>query len=80
MRGFGYARDDEEAEQPLELREVTLLCNIDDLRRLAVFVREAIATHDAAPSSVARAWLVHLRDRDPLWSEQEVDVIVQMKP
>ena len=80
MRGFGYPHGDDEAEQPVELREVTLLCDVEDLRRLAVFIHEAIATCDAAPPSVPRTWHLHLRDRDARWSEQEVDVILQMKP
>lgn len=75
MRAFGYPRGDDEAETPIELREVSILVgSIDELERLRSFLDEVIATRTGARGP----WHLHLRDRDARWVEGEADVIVCM--
>jgi hypothetical protein len=79
MRAFGYVRGDDEAEEPTELREVTLLFDsVADLLRLKAFVEEAIAARTAHGSLGKGPWYDQLRDRDRAWTKAEADVILAM--
>jgi len=80
MRAFGYRTDDEDAEQPIELREVTLLCNADDLRRLRAFIDGVLTERTAMGALSGEEWHEHLRDKDKQWTKDESDVILYFRP
>ncbi len=70
--GDAYARGDEQEEGPLHLREVTLSCTVEDLRRVQRFVTEVLAKHPAMGPLDHE----HFRDRDPDWTDEESDFII----
>ncbi len=79
MRAFGYARGDDESEEPIELREVTMLCSIDDLRRLQAFLEKVITERSADDSLDKGPWHDHFRDRDERWTKEEADFIIYVE-
>jgi hypothetical protein len=79
MRAFGYKKGDDESEEPMELREATLLFDsVADLMRLKTFVEAAIAARTAHGSLGKGPWYDQLRDRDEAWTTDEADVILAM--
>ncbi len=76
MRAFGYKLGDEDSEVPIELKQVSLLCSVDDLHRLRAFIQTVIEERSADGSIDKHAWHDHLRDRDIQWTEDEADVIL----
>jgi hypothetical protein len=80
MRAYGYVRGDEDAEAPIELREVSLLCSVEDLRRLRAFISAVIDERSADGSIDKEPWHDHLRDRDQAWTEDEADIILCFGP
>jgi hypothetical protein len=76
MRAYGYKRDDEHSEEPIDLREITLLCNAEDLRRLHAFLEKVLVERAVADAE----WHEHLRDRDKSWTKEESDVILYFRP
>lgn len=73
MRAFGYQRGDELSAEPTELREVSLVCTVDELRRLQGFLAQILAERSAQDAPGRHD---HLRDRDPRWRQDDVDVIL----
>ncbi len=85
MRAFGFeARksDDDLDEDPpsLSLREVTLACSFEDIRRVARFMNEVVATVDSGVVTGKLQGHVHFRDTDARWTEEESDLIVAWDP
>ena len=80
MRAYGYEADrptdDDEQAQPLRLREVTLGCSFDDIRRVARFVNEVLAVIDSGDVEPRPGWHMHFRDRDANWTKEEADLIL----
>jgi hypothetical protein len=87
MRAYGYDKDEWEAsadrdETPrlLTLREATLSCNAEDLRRIHRFISDVLA------EATAKEWFglegrhEHFRDRDPAWTDDESDLIIVFAP
>jgi hypothetical protein len=80
VRAFGYevdqpADDDEEARL-LNLREATLSCSFEDMRRVAQFVNEVVAMIDSDDVKPLPGWHMHFRDLDADWTEDEADLIL----
>lgn len=76
MRAFGYRQGDDESEEPLELREVTLMCSGEDLRRLYNFIEKVLVSRSVDGSIDNGDWHEHFRDRDGQWTKKESDVIL----
>lgn len=79
MRAFGYRADDEDSEELVSLKEVTLQCNADDLRRLANFLQQVLKEREAMGALQGEDWHEHLRDRDKTWTTQESDLILYFR-
>ena len=80
MRAFGYERGDQESEVPTELREVTLLCSVEDLHRQRAFIDAVLEERLANDSNDKQPRHDHLRDRDRHWTEDEADLILSFEP
>jgi hypothetical protein len=82
MRAYGHEvshgdQDEDHVPQPLELREATLSCNAEDLRRLHRFISAVLADAEAGGwLEDEQLWHEHFRDRDPEWTEEESDFII----
>jgi hypothetical protein len=76
MRAFGYTKGENESEEPIELREVSMLCSIDDLRRLQAFLEKVITERSADNSLDKGPWHDHFRDRDERWTDDEADFMI----
>ena len=48
MQAYGYAVDDWDSEMPMRLREATLTCSIEDLRRIRKFISDVLVEREAA--------------------------------
>ncbi len=70
LRAYGYPRNDDVRESPLELSEVTFSASPELLRELAKFLEEAAA------QIADGAQHVHLRDQWSDWQEAGADLIV----
>jgi hypothetical protein len=84
MRAYGY-----EAWQPedgpdnptlLELREVTLLCSFEEIRRVARFVNDIVAKIDSGHFTGKLEGHVHFQDEDGNWTTEDADFIVAWRP
>jgi hypothetical protein len=89
MRAYGYEvwgadvdLDDPNLEDPplLSLRETTLLCSFDDIRRVARFMNEIVAKIDSGYFTGELEGHVHFQDEDASWTEEESDLIVYWNP
>lgn len=79
MRAFGYTKGDNESEEPIELREVTMRCSVDDLRRLRAFLEKVITERSAGGSLDKCPGHEHFRDRDESWTKDEADFVVYVE-
>jgi hypothetical protein len=80
VRAFGYeadpSADDSEDVRLLNLREATLSCSFDDMRRIARFVNEVVAMIDSGDVEPRPGWHMHFQDLDADWTEDEADFIL----
>ena len=84
MRTYGYEvrpddsleRNDDDDERLLRLREATLFCTENDLRRVHRFISEVLAEADEKGLFKLDGWHEHFRDRDPEWTKDEGDLII----
>jgi hypothetical protein len=86
MRVYGYEvrpddwleRDDDDDDErgPLQLREATLFCTENDLRRVHRFISEVLTEADEKRLFELEDWHEHFRDRDPEWTKDEGDLII----
>ena len=83
MKAYGYQREDayERGEdgpddQPLDLREVTLIADSSSLRQIAEFLSHCADLIDKHGSKFGHQ---HLRDNIPSWKDGESDLIVVRK-
>lgn len=68
--------DDDEGPPPIALREVSLVCSFEDMRRVARFVNKVVAMIDSDDVEPMPGWHMHFRDLDADWTEDEDDLIV----
>lgn len=73
MKAFGYRRDDDDAEQPLELREATLSASPKTLKVIAAFILQQAEAMERCGAKYDHA---HLRDSWPGWRKHFADLIV----
>ncbi len=73
MQAYGYAVDDWDSEMPMRLREATLTCSIEDLRRIRKFISDVLVEREAAGMVDGHE---HFRDRDAAWSDDESDLVI----
>ncbi len=76
MRAFGYEKRNKESQEPVELREVTLMCSGEDLRRLYSFIEKVLVSRSVDGSIDKGDWHEHFRDRDERWTREESDIIL----
>ena len=70
LKAYGFPRNDDVCESPLELSEVTFSASPELLRELAKFLEEA------ATQIADGAQHVHLRDQWSGWQQGGADLIV----
>jgi hypothetical protein len=69
--------DDDDKEPPaLSLREVTLVCSFEDMRRVARFVNEVVAMIDSDDVKPLPGWHMHFQFLDADWTKDEADFIL----
>ncbi len=78
MKAYGYDRANEEAEAPMELKEVSLQCTTEQLDKMISFlnyVREHSVKH---PVQYKEGECDHFHYRDWLktWTKKESDFII----
>lgn len=72
LQSFGHELQGRR-DEPLRLREVSLVASPQLLRALAAFLSRAAETIEAAPGRFGHA---HFRDEFPGWQPELADVIV----
>jgi hypothetical protein len=78
-RGREPTKPDDDLDNPpppLSLREVTLVCSFEDIRRIARFANEVVAMIDSDDVKPLPGWHMHFRDLDANWTEDEADLIL----
>jgi predicted alpha/beta hydrolase len=75
MKGYGYPIDDEEMEAPIPLKEITLVCSVDEIERIIGFLSHVKKTHKEI-MGISDYTHSHYRDWDKTWSKKEVDFII----
>ena len=75
MKAFGYARTDQGAEMPEELREITLRLTRDELDRVIQFLKHVRSAFEG-PTLKAGESHFHFRDWWKGWKKSEADLIV----
>jgi hypothetical protein len=77
--GIEPTKPDDDVDDPppsIALRDVTLVCSFEDMRRVARFVNEVVATIDSDDVKPLPGWHMHFQNLDPDWVEGEADLIV----
>jgi hypothetical protein len=72
MKAFGYQN---EGEELVELREVSFLCDIEEIEKIMKFLQEVKAQHSAVINKTDLCHS-HFRDWDVSWKEGSVDIII----
>ena len=85
MRAYGKEprKSDEDLDNPpppIALREVTLACSFEDIRRVARFMDEIVALIDSGAIKGELEGHVHFQDTDASWTKEESDLIVGWDP
>jgi hypothetical protein len=75
MKVYGYDLADEDAESPMELREVTLSVTLADIDQLMAFLRDARDGFSAGKPRPGHAHS-HFSHWLPSWSPSQADVIL----
>jgi len=77
MKAFGYARADEEADAPMELREVSFVVTADELNDFVAFLDHV--RNDPARKGTGESTHFHYRDWSKKWNRSGSDIIILLK-
>ena len=70
----------DEEPPPLSLREVTLACSFEDIRRIARFLEDVVTLIDSGHYTGKLHGHVHFQDEDAGWTKEESDLILEWDP
>jgi hypothetical protein len=75
MKAFGYAVSDVDAEQPRELRELTLSLSVQEIELIVEFLQQAKRRFEAGSPTPGESHF-HLRDWWKGWNASVPDLII----